>query len=158
LVCELTSHPFVPRPSQFANPALHAPSVQAPDGQVCVALARLQTAPQAPQFVSVPRLASQPFAASPSQLPKPLVHACRLQAPLKHVADAFANVQACPQVPQFATLPFRFVSHPLAAFRSQSPKPDVHATPQAPPEQLGVPFVALQIRPHPPQFVASFDV
>jgi hypothetical protein len=132
--------------------------VHAPDGHVSAAFARSHTTPHAPQSPSVARLASHPVDASPSQSPNPAAHACRLHAPLKHVAVAWLNVHAFAHAPQFVTLPFRFVSHPFAAFRSQSPNPAVHATPHALPVQLGVPFDELHTRPHDPQFSSSSDV
>jgi hypothetical protein len=158
LVCVFTSQPFEPSPSQLPKPAAHPCSVHVRDAHDAVAFAREQTVPHAPQSVRVARLASQPFAAFPSQSPNPRVQAWRLQVPLKQVAVAFANEQAFPHAPQLATLPLRFVSHPLSTLPSQSPKPDVQATWQAPLEQLGVPFVALQTVPHVPQFVVSSAV
>jgi len=75
LVCVLTSQPFDPAPSQFPNPAAHAPSVQVPLPHDSLAFARSHTLPHVPQSVSVARLASHPFAATPSQLPNPALHA-----------------------------------------------------------------------------------
>jgi hypothetical protein len=49
--------------------------VQLPDAQDSEALARSQTVPHAPQFVSVVVLVSQPLAALPSQFAKPGVQA-----------------------------------------------------------------------------------
>jgi hypothetical protein len=158
LVCVFTSQPFEPSPSQLPYPVLHACSVHVRDAHEAVAFARAQTVPHAPQSESVARLASQPFAALPSQSPNPTEQAWRVQVPLKQVGVALANVHVFPQAPQLATLPLRFVSHPFDGFASQSPKPEVHATWQAPPAQLGVPLVALQTLPHAPQFVVSFAV
>jgi hypothetical protein len=63
-----------------------------------------------------------------------------------------------PQVPQFATVVFRLVSQPVLASPSQLPNPELHAMEHDPSEQLGVPFVALQMVPHVPQFVALVSV
>lgn len=71
LVCVLTSQPFAATPSQLPNPALHVPRVHDPDAHDSDAFARSQIAPQAPQFVRVVRLVSQPLAALPSQFPNP---------------------------------------------------------------------------------------
>jgi hypothetical protein len=158
LVCVFTSQPFDPSPSQLPNPGEQACRVHVRDAHDAVAFARAQTVPQAPQSESVARLASQPLAATPSQLPNPTEQAWRLQLPLKQVAVAFAKLHAFPHAPQLATLPLRLVSHPFAGFASQSPKPEVHATWHAPAAQLGVPFAPLHAWPHVPQFVVSSDV
>ncbi len=74
----------------------HRPPVQDPPRQPCW---------HAPQLLaSVPlRLVSQPFDATPSQLPKPLVHDETPQTPLLQLAAAFASehvLQVPPPVPQ----------------------------------------------------------
>jgi hypothetical protein len=71
LVCVLTSQPFAATPSQLPNPAVQIPRVHEPDAQDSEAFARSQIAPHEPQFDSVVRLVSHPFAALPSQLPNP---------------------------------------------------------------------------------------
>lgn len=93
-VCAFTSQPLEAAPSQFPKPALHVPSVQAPDEHDSEAFARSQTAPQALQSDTVVRLDSQPLGARPSQFPKPDVHAWSAHVPLKHVADAWAKLHA----------------------------------------------------------------
>jgi hypothetical protein len=158
LVRVLTSHPFDAAPSQLPNPAAHAPRVQVPLLHDSLAFARSHTLPQVPQSVSVARLASQPFAATPSQLPNPALQACSWQEPLKHDAEALAKLQADPHAPQLPTEEFRFVSQPFAALPSQSPKPGSHAMLHDPPEHVGLPLAALQTRPHVPQFVGSVPV
>jgi len=90
LVCVLTSQPFDAEPSQFPNPAAHAPSVQVPLLHDSLAFARSHTVPHVPQSVTVERFASQPFAATPSQLPNPALHAWSWQLPLKQLAEALA--------------------------------------------------------------------
>lgn len=158
LVRVFTSQPFEAAPSQFPNPAAHAPSVQVPLPHDSLAFARSHTLPHVPQSVSVARLASQPFAATPSQFPNPALHAWSWQAPLKHVADALAKAHAEPHAPQLPTDEFKFVSHPFAALASQSPNPGSHAMLQDPPEHVGLPLVALQTRPHVPQLLGSVPV
>jgi len=158
LVWVFTSQPFDAAPSQFPNPDAHVPSVQVPLLHDSLAFARSHTLPHVPQSVSVARLASQPFAATPSQFPNPALHACSWQAPLKHDAEALAKVHAAPQAPQLVTVEFRFVSQPFVALPSQSPKPGLQAIWQLPPEQVGLPLVALHTRPHVPQLVGSVPV
>jgi hypothetical protein len=158
LVCVFTSQPFDAAPSQFPNPTAQVPSVQVPLPHDSLAFARSQTVPQVPQSVSVARLASQPFAATPSQLPNPALHAWSWQAPLKQEEEAFAKVHALPHPPQLPTLAFRFVSQPFAALPSQSPKPALQAMLQLPLEQVGLPLAALHTRPQEPQFVGSVAV
>lgn len=64
--------------------------------------------PHAPQYVlDVLRFVSQPFEATPSQSPKPLVHDATVQAPLLQPAVASVSeqdVQAAPPVPQLGPL------------------------------------------------------
>jgi hypothetical protein len=137
---------------------LQVPSVHAPEVHDSEAFASEQTAPHAPQFVSVVSGDSQPSAALPLQSPKPALQACSAQDPLKQVAVACGKAHAVPHAPQFVTLLLRLVSQPFAGFASQSPKPAVHATWHAPAEQLGAPFEALQTRPHDPQLFGSVAV
>lgn len=86
-----------------------------------------QRTPQAPQFAtSVMRLArdaSQPLATAPSQSLKSALQVTR-HAPIAHEADALGPArQIDPHAPQFESDELRFVSQPLAALPSQSPKP-----------------------------------
>jgi hypothetical protein len=69
-----TSQPFAALPSQLPKPALHVPSVHVPEEHDSAAFAKSHTAPHVPQLVFVVSLVSQPFAALPSQLPKPAAH------------------------------------------------------------------------------------
>lgn len=80
----------------------------------------VQALPQAPQFVLLERKSSsQPFAALPSQSPKPVTHE-KPQVLAVHVAVAFDGVaQALLQVPQLLTL--------------------VVVLTQLPPQEVGVP-------------------
>jgi hypothetical protein len=110
----------------------------------------VQAAPQAPQLAALlPRFVSQPFAAFPSQLAKPELQE-GTHEPAEQVVGPFAFVQAAPHAPQFVTLVWRFVSHPLAVV--QSPKPESHAMAQLPDTQLAVPLTLLHAVPHAPQF------
>ncbi|MFO0627818.1 MAG: hypothetical protein U0325_19575 [Polyangiales bacterium] len=209
LLVRLTSQPSVALLLQSAKPVLQVPRAQALLAQVAAALAKAHTRPQAPQWrTSVTVFTSQPLAALPSQLPKPMLHAMP-QAPAVHEGEALARVghwvpqapqfaalvlvftsqpfiampsqlavpagqtteqapawqravapprrvQALPQVMQFAVSEVRFASQPLAALRSQSPKPVLQlATPQVAMVQLAVPLAAVQRRPQAPQFAAS---
>ena len=79
------------------------------------------TCPQEPQlFMSVSRVASQPFAAFPSQLPKVELQV-KPQVPALHVVVALVLAgQTFPQAPQAAVLVFRFASQPFAPLPSQS--------------------------------------
>jgi len=50
----------------------------------------------------------------------------------------------------------RDASQPFLGLRSQSSKPERHANPQTPPEQVALAFLASgQTTPQPPQFVTS---
>ncbi len=78
----------------------------------------------------------------------------------KHVATPSRQLvlapSLLPHIPQLFTSVLRFVSQPLAAMPSQSPKPALQANPtQAPATQAGEAFakVPLQARPHAPQWV-----
>jgi hypothetical protein len=116
------SHPFERLLSQFPKPVLHAIE-QAPSAQPAVPLLLLHTVPQEPQFATlVCALTSQPFVASPSQLPKPLLHAPSAHVPEAQDSDAFARSHTAPQVPQLESV-VRLVSHPFAAEPSQFAKP-----------------------------------
>ena len=76
-------------------------------GQVAVAFARTHSAPQAPQFASESRGASQPLLRLPSQLPqgKEQVGA---HAPAEHAWVPCGFVHVIPQAPQLAVSPCRF--------------------------------------------------
>lgn len=103
-VFRLVSHPFDGMPSQSAKPAAQV-GAQVPFVQAVVPFAFVHGAPQAPQFaVLVFRLASQPFVALPSQLPKPTLHPPSWHVPAEHSGVAFAKEQTVPHVPQFVAL------------------------------------------------------
>lgn len=123
-----------------------------PEAQDSPAFARSQTAPHDPQLVSVVRSVSQPFAALPSQFPKPVLHDPSWHTLPKHVAPAFVNAHTWPQVAQFCVLEVRLTSQPSEASPLQLPKPVVHTMPHAPAEHDGVPFALEHAAPHAPQF------
>lgn len=150
-VFRLVSHPLVGSPSQFAKPDAQV-GTQTPAVQVVVPLAFEQTLPQEPQFATlVFRLASQPLAATPSQLPKPALHVRMPQAPDEQVAVAFRREHTMPQLPQFAVLLCVFVSHPFVASPSQLPQPATQVGTQAPDVQVVVPCRFVQPLPQEPQ-------
>jgi hypothetical protein len=112
LVWVLVSQPFWALPSQFANPALQAPSWQVPLLQTAPALAKLQELPHVPQCVRLLlRLASQPVFTLPSQLPKPVLQAM-LHEPSAQEAVPLVPLQALPQLPQLARFELLLVSQP----------------------------------------------
>jgi hypothetical protein len=153
-VLVFVSHPLPAMPSQSANGDLQLPMAQAPFEHAAVALGRLQTVLQTPQWLgSVCRFVSQPFAGLPSQSPKPGLHAI-VQEPAVHEGVPFVALQALPQAPQLAALVARFVSQPFAGLLSQSPKVPVHdEMAQAPVLQTAVAFGRLHAAPHAEQFV-----
>ena len=108
----------------------------------------VQAWPQEPQFAVLLSAVSQPFAALPSQLPKPCVHVPRPQVPVVQVAPALLYVQRLPHAPQLLTLVCRFAHAPAPA---QYVVPVGHTLTQVLPLQY-VPVV--QALPQAPQFVA----
>jgi hypothetical protein len=73
-------------------------------------------------LVVVPNANSQPFAALPSQLPKPVLQLPMAQLPVLQVAVALARLQPVPHVPQSVVVVVG-VSQPLAKLLSQLAKP-----------------------------------
>lgn len=63
----VASQPSAVLPLQFAKPMLQLPIVQMPEPQLAPAFAKLHVMPQPPQFASVRRSTSQPFAGLRSQ-------------------------------------------------------------------------------------------
>jgi hypothetical protein len=98
-----------------------------------------QGIPQPPQWASVERVSvSQPLAGLPSQLPVDGAQSATAQADAAHTAVAtLGSAQARPQPPQCAALVRVSVSQPLAALPSQSAKPAVQITAQAPTAHAG---------------------
>jgi hypothetical protein len=145
LVLVLVSQPFVRMPSQSPKPVEHVYE-HTPAEHTGEALAAAgHVFMQRPQCtVLVLRLVSQPFAALPSQSPKPGLHESP-QRPAAHEGAALApEGQTMPHVPQLAALVAR--STQLDPQRVSEPQPltqrpmaeshtgfaPVHATPQAP--------------------------
>jgi hypothetical protein len=101
LVWMLTSQPSPAIALQLPKPAAHA-SPQAPLVQVAVALGPVgHASPQRPQLeVLLVTLTSQPSAAVPLQLPKPVEHAATPHVPERQKAMALGSEHAVPQPPQ----------------------------------------------------------
>ncbi len=106
-------------------------------------------------FGSLVRFVSQPFVTAASQLAKPVLHEEIVQLPDAQAPVPFAGAQGRPQPPQFCRLVVRLVSQPSVTRLSQLPNPPVHAMPQAPLLQLGVPLAVLQTFEHDPQLDKS---
>lgn len=111
--------------------------------------------PQAPQvMLLVPRFASQPLVATPSQLSKPAVQPATAHTPEEQAAVAFGSEQTVPQAPQFETLVCVLVSHPLVGLLSQFAKPAAHApSVHVPPLQDSPALARSHGLPHVPQSV-----
>jgi hypothetical protein len=152
-VFRLVSHPLVGSPSQFAKPVAQV-GAHTPFVQVVVPFALEQTVPQVPQFAGlVFRFASQPLAATPSQLPNPALQERMPHVPDEHVSVAFRSEQTVPQLPQFAVLLCVFVSQPFVPSPSQLPQPGTHVGTHAPEVHAVVPCRLVQPFPHEPQLV-----
>jgi hypothetical protein len=140
LVSVLISQPVEPMLSQLPNPAAQVPSVQLPVTQVSVALARLHTAPQAPQFGRlVFRFVSQPFPERPSQSPSPALHTLMPHVPLTQFAVPPELGHTLPHVLQLLTSVRTLASHPFAGLPSQSLNPALHVGTQVPAGQVVLP-------------------
>src|SRR4051812_1847898 len=89
------SQPLAGLPSQSANPALHTPRPPVLTSQAGMPLGGAGPAIlHAPQFFASPvRFCSQPFLASLSQSPKPVLQLVTAQAPAVQVDDALASMQ-----------------------------------------------------------------
>src|SRR4051812_27443486 len=74
-------------------------------------------------FTSLVEFDSQPFCALPSQSLNGAVHIPMAHALFTHDWLAFASAHFMPQAPQLLASPVVAISHPLAGFLSQSPKP-----------------------------------
>ncbi len=149
-----TSQPSAALPLQLPKPGVHAATVHAPRAHPAVAFGRAHDRPHMPQWAGVVLVSvSQPFAALPSQSPKPEVQVY-LHVPASQLAVLFArDAPGVPHAPQAVTLVRRSVSQPFAASPSQFAKGAVQLpTPQTPLRQTGVAFGATQRVPQPPQF------
>jgi hypothetical protein len=127
---------------------------QAPPEQTAVACISAQIIPQVPQLrASVANVASHPFIALPSQLPKPAVQAI-WQAPPAQEATPFAVEQALPQPPQLRTSAAVLVSQPVEAIVSQSVNPALQAAmAQTPMRHWALACGRVQTLVHEPQLV-----
>jgi hypothetical protein len=86
--------------SQLLHPLLQV-GAHTPPEQLSVPWSLLQAEPQAPHWVtSVARFASQPLAASPSQLAKPGEQDATAQLPPTQLAVPLAATHTLPQKPQ----------------------------------------------------------
>ncbi len=95
---------------------------------------------------------SQPFAALPSQLPRPALQV-NPQTDAVHVALApVGAAQARPHIPQLPRLVRVSTSQPSEGLPLQSAKPVRHVNPQMPVLHVAVALAgAVQARPHIPQ-------
>ena len=110
-----TSQPSEGSPLQSAKPALHEATAQLPLEQSGVPFGIEHRCPQAPQSLGfVWRFTSQPLAAFPSQLAKPLLHEAIWQVPLVQDGVPFWTEQTCAQEPQLFGSAWMFMLHPLA--------------------------------------------
>ncbi len=112
-----------------------------------------------PQVVTLLKFVSQPFAALPSQLPKPLLQDVIPHAPLEHdTVAAWVSVVQFTRLPQSVpqvVVAFRFVSQPLVRLSvSQSAKPELHVPVHAPPEHARVMLLVEHAMPQAPHAVA----
>jgi hypothetical protein len=155
----LISQPFVTLLSQLAYPILQVIEHMPPEHDG-MPLFVLQPAPQAPQCRAlVFRFVSHPFAAIPSQSPKPVLQLAMVQLPFEQPAVAFASMQTVPHMLQLFTFVLTFVSQPSDATRLQSAKGGAHAsTLQLPIWHFVDAFGSEQTVSHVPQFCASVCV
>jgi hypothetical protein len=114
------------------------------------------TVPQLPQLELVVRSSSQPLAWLPSQLPQPAAHDAMPHVPLVHEGTACGKLHTVLHELHAVAVVFRFVSHPLAALPSQSPKPGLQVCEHTPIAHAAVAFApAVQAWPHALQFAGS---
>lgn len=124
------SQPFATLLSQLPKPLEQLLMPHTPAVQDAVPLFVLQAFVQVPQRVgSVLWFVSQPFAALPSQLPKPLLQLMP-HTPAVQEAVPFVELQVLLQLPQRVTSVFRLVSQPLAVLRSQFEYPKLQVMEQ----------------------------
>jgi hypothetical protein len=152
-----TSQPFAAAPSQSPKPAKQ-PYVHAPIAQTPAAFGgEVHALSQAPQWMGEACVfTSQPFAACPSQFPKPASQNSTTHVPAEHPGVPFGVAHTTPQPPQFWTSALVGSSQPLLASLSQSLKPAEHMNEHIPAEHAGSAFTgAEQALSHAPQFVAE---
>ncbi len=114
--------------------------------------------PHRPQFVTESSRASQPFIALPSQSPKPGRQGYS-QPRIPQVATALRRISSAQRVPHARQLSIesgrsRRASHPLAALRSQSPRPGSQVIPHIPALHVADPPAAEHALPQRPQCAA----
>lgn len=160
LVWRLASHPSIRFALQSPKPASHAINWHIDETHAVEAFARAQSTPHAPQWLFALRVStSQPFRCTRSQSPKPTTHDENPHAPATHVGAALLGAHVALHAPQWLSDVRVSTSQPLAAIRSQSAKPGLHApTVQIPPTQRPVPLAAVQRDPQAPQCCASVIV
>lgn len=117
-----------------------------------VPCALLHAEPQAPQFVVVLSDASHPSASMLLQLPHPALQAAIAQAPVAHVAVAWARTHAVAHAPQLDR-ELSWVSQPFWPLASQSPHPVRHEGTHTPLVQAVPPCKLVQAAAHAPQWV-----
>ncbi len=161
LVRVSTSQPLAAMPSQSAKPgtqvnphrlAVHVGEALGTGGHAVS---------HAPQWVGSSRSSvSQPFAAFPSQSPKPPEHTLTTHAPARHAGSALSSAgQRMPQAPHSATSVWRLTSQPLVAAPSQSARPvSQWSTAHAPATHAEVAPAAAQARPQVPQLLTLLCV
>jgi hypothetical protein len=89
----------------------------------------------------------------------PALQLAAVQAPLEQAAVPLGiAAQALPQLPQLFRLVWRLVSHPLAGFWSQSPKPGLQAPSMQAPALQVADALFMQFVLHEPQFAGSMEM
>jgi len=151
------SHPFAVTPSQFKYPVLQLEIVHNPPEHPDIALGKLHTKPQPPQFKGdVFRFISHPFDVNPSQFEYPALQKEITHDPPEHPDMALGKLHTKPQPPQFKGDVFRFISHPSVTLLLQSLKPGSQKEmTQTPPEHAETALAKLHTIPHEPQFVTD---
>jgi hypothetical protein len=158
LVCRFDSQPSAGLLLQSAQLGWQLAIEQAPLVQAGVALGRLQTVAQAPQWLgSLLTAVSHPLLGSPSQSANPLAQV-GLQFPAVQVEVPWSLAHEIAQVPQWSAVLARSVSQPSFAFWLQLPHPELQLIKHWPALQEGVPLAVLHLLPHPPQFKGSRSV
>jgi hypothetical protein len=155
--CVSVSQPFAAIPSQSSNPASQSSTKHAPEEHPGVPFCTSHTTSQPPQFWTSALVgSSHPFAASPSQSPKPAEHVNE-HVPEAHAGSLFAGAwQALSHALQFEADVLRFTSQPSSSTPLQSSNPGSHTPSEhTPAEHSAVPFGAEHTTPQPPQFWTS---
>jgi hypothetical protein len=150
-VSSVASQPFDDRPSQFPNPAMHAPKPHEPFVHSAIAPDDEHEVPHTPQFwIDVRKSDSQPFVRRPSQSANP---SAQTQIPL--LQSEFAP-HAAAHDPQWSASVARSTSQPFASTPSQSAWFAAHvASTHTPARHSAVAFGNPQAKPQLPQFVAD---